>query len=84
MRKTCPRCQKSFETDNNRRIFCEPCGRATGPRQPDKYSKRPFTKDTPFLCFKWRSEGDSVAKISEILRRPKSQILEAIAQYEKS
>jgi len=84
MNKICPRCQNEFETEYRQRKYCTVCGEYRSSKKYEKYISRPFTIATPFLCSKWRNEGDSVRTIAYILQRPEKQIREAIAQYEHS
>lgn len=47
------------------------------------YPDRPYTEDTPYWCWKWYHEGDSLEKICEVLERSRESVLRAIAEYER-
>lgn len=74
--KTCEICGTEFKTTYcYQRFCCEKC------RDIEKKNakNRPFTRDTPFLCQKWKSEGMSVRKIAEVMNRSTDSVKKALA-----
>lgn len=58
-------------------IMCEKC-RNDIPAQLN----RPYTKDTAFLIRKWYSEGMSVKKIADVLKRSEENVRLALDENE--
>lgn len=82
--RICKKCNASYTSDSSKNKYCPQC------QEEMRFAKtealweiRPLTIDTPFLCYKWHKEGDSIEKIAEIVRRPRKQVIEAIKIYEK-
>lgn len=70
------------EEKSNKKIKADKKIRATAVNRRN-YQSREFTKDTPFLCHKWFNEGMSEQGISDVLRRPISDVRKAIKLYEE-
>lgn len=80
--KRCPVCQAEFEVmQQNDKKYCGPACRAAAPNDQAKAKERAFTRDTPFLCWKWQTEGMSLEHIAELLNRSPQNVEKAIHQF---
>lgn len=71
----CNVCGKAFEYDNSASCIMV-CSECKGDKE--KALNRVFNNDTPFLVYKWYTEGDSIEKIARILGRSEANIIKAI------
>ena len=71
---TCNICGKTFTKEKGRGTICCPDCKDN----KEAALNRPYTKDTiPFVC-KWYREGDSVAKLADLLNRSEQNIINAL------
>lgn len=76
--RKCIVCGKSF-LGKPKRKFCSKECRARKQEQKNKNLDRELEQDTPYLCQKWRQEGESIKKIASTLSRSEKSVKKALA-----